>query len=171
MKTRSVPFGAVFVSLGALACAAADGDTPSAADATEEAALTAVENVEQYADCRSNGHDGTMSLDHLSDPWTKATFETANCIVGRLTDYSVDNPRPYSLQTFKQTEYAQWGRRSQTFFFKRISRGGSGEPPSECLKIKLTVKIGATDEFVTINRVKQLPPRGPGALCSDNGES
>ncbi len=46
-----------------------------------------------------------------------------------------------------------------------------GEAPSECLKIKLSFTIGATDVYVTIDRVKQLPPVTQGHLCSDNGET
>jgi len=38
------------------------------------------------------------------------------------------------------------------------------------VKLKLSVAVGPTDAFVTIARVKRLPPPRADGLCSDNGE-
>lgn len=77
------------------------------------------------------------------------------------------NFRPYHLQSFKTASPGK-----QTFIFKRDeSQNTIGAPPSECLKIKLSAAVGATDVFVTIERVKQLAPKPEGELRSDNGET
>lgn len=131
-------------------------------------ALSAVEDVKQYESCKDSGHaNGPVHLARLNadlGPATRAIFNTAECIVGRMPKFK-GTFRPYNLQSFKNTAAGK------TFFFKRVSENRIGEAPSECLKVKMSATVGATDVFVTISRVKQLPAAPVGVLCSDNGET
>jgi hypothetical protein len=153
--------------LAALALAACSGAEPSSPSpeeaATATAAQTSVEDVKQYDACRADGHSGSLDLGQLNaaaDPGTGATFETASCIVGRLSRFR-GRSRPYNLQSFKNTPEG-----GQTFFFKRVSENTTHEAAPECLKIKLRAAVGPTDAFVTVERVKQLPtPRGRAACA------
>ena len=149
-------------------CSDAQGADPSTDPVASESALTAVEDVHQYDNSRSNGLSATTGVDlgnlEKGDPATRADFETADCIVGRLTKFH-GRFRPYNLQSFKTTSGGH-----HTFIFKRMSENIIGEAPSECLKIKLSAVVGATDAFVTIERVKALPAPRPDGLCADNGE-
>lgn len=166
MMPRSILYTGLF--LVATACGSTEIDHSATPLEVSRSALAAssVEDVRQYDDCRDNGHSSTINLGKLNadrDPATRAMFTTASCIVGRLTQFR-GRFRPYNLQSFKNTTAGQ------TFFFKRISDNIIGEPPSECLKIKLSATVSPTDVYVTIDRVKQLPPPRTDGLCADNGE-
>jgi hypothetical protein len=169
MTTRSLILLALFTLIAACGNTDADALVQDDPGSSDSQALSAVEDVTQYASCRENGHGSsasTLDLAHFGerDPGLRATFATADCIVGRLTDFK-GRYRPYSLQSFKRTAAGQ------TFFFKRTSYNEAGEAKPQCLKIKLSVFVGATDDTVTVSRVKQLPDAAPDALCSDNGET
>lgn len=159
---------AAFVLAGApLGCSVAQTEDLASDEDPSLAALLPVEDTAQYADCRDNGHSAdTMDLGQLNParmPQVRASFTTASCIVGRLTQFE-GTFRPYNLQSFKllDGEYR--------FFFKRVSTNTAGEKPSQCLKIKMTAFAGPTDVFVTITRVKQLPPPRADGLCADGPE-
>lgn len=157
---------ALALTVSTLGCSVA-GSAPDPEVALEaEAATLPVEDVAQYASCLDNGHSGLLDLGQLNadrDPATRATFATASCIVGRLTQFQ-GKFRPYNLQSFKNLAG------EQRFFFKRVSFNTTGEAAPQCLKIKMTAVVGPTDAFVTITRVKQLPPPRADGLCEDAGE-
>lgn len=156
-----------------LACAASAGCANTDPEESTDVALGAASTIEdpaQYESCKENGHGSSgsnLDLGHMrdNDPATQAAFSTAECIVGRMGQFR-GTFRPYHLQSFKPRGPAQY-----SFIFKRESKNVTGEAPSECLKLKLTAHLGATDVFVTIERVKQLAPKPQGELCSDNGET
>lgn len=150
----------------ALACSVADPADLPESELDSPAALLPVEDVGQYAGCLDNGHSDVVNLGQLNaarDPATRAMFATASCIVGRLTMFQ-GKFRPYNLQSFKNLAG------ETRFFFKRISTNVTGEPASECLKIKMTATVSPTDVYVTITRVKQLPPPRADGLCADGTE-
>lgn len=157
----------VFVAGAPFGCSVAQPEELSSDEDPTLAALLPVEDTAQYANCRDNGHSSsTMDLGQLNParmPQVRAAFTTAGCIVGRLTQFE-GVFRPYNLQSFKllDGEYR--------FFFKRVSTNVVGEKPSQCLKIKMTAFAGPTDVFVTITRVKQLPPPRADGLCADGTE-
>lgn len=164
----SSPVLAALALAGAtLGCSVAQTEEFSEDEDPSLAALLPVEDTAQYNDCRDNGHSAdTMDLAQLNParmPQVRASFTTASCIVGRLTQFE-GAFRPYNLQSFKLLggEYR--------FFFKRVSNNVTGEKPSQCLKIKMTAFAGPTDVFVTITRVKQLPPPRADGLCADGPE-
>lgn len=171
MTLRSLPLAGLFLCATLGGCSGAE-PTPSSdleLDSDQVTSALSVEDVKQYDGCRDNGHSGgPVELGRLNadiDPATRAMFGTAECIVGRLTKFK-GKFRPYNIQSFKNTSAGK------TFFFKRVSENVIHEAPSECLKIKMTATVGATDVYVTITRVKQLPAVSPGTgLCSDNGET
>lgn len=168
MTRRTLSTIALLLCASAAACGGAtlaDEPNPSAT----ESAAAGVEDVNQYAGCLVHGVDvGGVVLGNLRsdrDPGTPVSFNVASCIVGRLTTFRGAR-RPYNLQSFKNTAPA-----NQTFFFQRQFQNVIGEAPAECLKVKLSFTIGATDVYVKIERVKQLPAVTQGKLCSDNGET
>ena len=169
MFSNSVPMVAFLVCLSSAGCASTDPAPPEDVDEALGAA-TGIEDTKKYDACRENGHGSSGSSLDLGkirdhDPATQASFSTADCIIGRMSQFK-GAFRPYHLQSFKTTAPSK-----QTFIFKRENQNVTGEAPSECLKIKLTSLLGATDVFVTVERVKQLAPKPAGQLCSDNGET
>lgn len=171
MFVRAFSVGAVILVASGAGCSSPESIDTEQVDNADTAA-SPIENVAQYADCRDNGHGSSGSNVFLGeignrDPGTSSTFRTAECIVGRLKGKAdpQGNFRPYHLQSFKRTPAGQ------TFFFKREVSHAPGAPPSECLKIKTSVVVGATDVFVTVQRVKQLPPPRADGWCTDNGET
>lgn len=150
-------------------------DAPEATEATEKAA-SPIEDVKRYDHCLVHGvSTSTLDLGGMAVypfPPIRSMFVVAECIVGDLKMFQGQH-RPYQLQSYKTQkvyEQAPGGPGADTtFFFKRFTH--SGEAPPECLKVKMNSKVGATDVFVTIQRVKQLPPTTRGGLCSDNGET
>lgn len=165
----------VLLCHGAMSCGSPEaGDAPDMDTDTDTAAgPLSVEDVHQYDDCLLHGVGNSwIHLGELSpgNPCIRYLFSAAECIVGRHTMFD-GNFRPYNLQSFKMTSLQPNTRSTDArFFFKRVSENLIGEAPSQCLKIKATVMIGATDCFITITRVKQLPPATRDQLCSDNGE-
>ncbi|MEZ4360847.1 MAG: hypothetical protein R3B48_11760 [Kofleriaceae bacterium] len=169
MMTRISSLTLLALGLGLLGCSVAETDDAGdpTLDLDPAAATSPVEETTQYNDCRDNGHSTDIDLGQVNaarDPGTRAAFATASCIVGRLTQFR-GTFRPYNLQSFKNLP----GNEAR-FFFKRISNNVTGEPASECLKIKMTSTVSPTDVYVTITRVKVLPPPRADGLCTDNGE-
>lgn len=169
MMNRALSTTALLLCFSAATCSEATSIDENNPGAATEFEATGVEDVNQYKDCLIHGVDvGGVILGHLRadrDPGTPAAFNVASCIVGRLTTFK-GMRRPYNIQSFKNTSPAH-----QTFFFQREFQNITGEAPAECLKVKLSFTIGATDVYVKIERVKQLPPAQRGTLCSDNGET
>jgi hypothetical protein len=164
------------VSAATAGCSGQDSPSSASSQATEEADSVSgsVEDPKQYEDCLVHGRESSVNLAGLAyfpNPPTKAVFEVAECIVGHLTDFQ-GKFRPYHLQSYKTRSVDNANATAATtFFFKRFTENSSSEPPPQCLKVKLDAKLGATDFFVTIKRVKQLPSTTPNGLCSDNGEN
>lgn len=159
----------MLVCFSSAACVGTDSETVETVDEALGTAAS-VEDVRQYDSCRENGHGSSGSILDLerirdNDPAINASFATASCIIGRLGKLN-GQFLPYHLQSFKPR-----GPGQQAFIFKRHRRNVVNEGPSECLKIKLTSLVGATDVYVTIERVKQLPSAPGNNLCSDNGET
>jgi hypothetical protein len=130
-----------------------------------------IENVHAYDDCLIHGvSDSLLHLGMLGfrDPAASKGFAVTECITNQIaaTDAQM---RPYNLQSFKRAALQANGGR-QIYFLKRGTTATSTNEPA-CLKVKLWVVVGATDVFVTIERVKQLPPPRPDGLCADNGET
>lgn len=153
-----------------------DEEEEGKADGVGDATADPIEDVHRYDDCLVHGttpYESFLNMGILSDrePGTRATFFVAECIVFHLKA-SPDLLGPYNLQSFKKRSTGDCrlpGVCKQTFFFKRVTDDDAELP--ECLKVKLSVVVGATDDFVTIERVKKLPAARPDGFCEDNGET
>jgi len=158
-------------SAACVASSAQDEVTDDGLDGKADGAGNPIEDVHAYDDCLLHGTStSTISLGTLGfrDPATTTGFVVTECITGHLTAADPEM-RPYNLQSVKKAALQAQGGGRQVYFLKRGTTAESSNEPA-CLKVKLFVTVGATDVFVTIERVKQLPPPRADGLCSDNGE-
>ena len=163
----------ILVTAGACAASSSQDDEVSddSLDGKADGAGNPIEDVHAYDDCLLHGTStSTISLGMLGfrDPATTTGFVVTECITGHLTAAD-PQMRPYNLQSVKKAALQTQGGGRQIYFLKRGTTAESSNEPA-CLKVKLFVTVGATDVFVTIERVKQLPPPRADGLCSDNGE-